>query len=296
MIVFSSRAFNVATLLPICKSMLNDRTMDPFLHLVHENKLQAVKDYTEDPSTFYGSAEDNQNALKSLSAVELTNSCSRESMVFAIMNSITDLPDLELENIRSQLLRDFSPDEMCPASAHFLESPGKIARPSSDDDTDYQEAELIDLRNDNNTFAEFSATTLTATAIPVPTTNLLSIDELLETVMNDTSSQTRAQSMAGDIPFQEMTSHCEALSMGKHHKMSLLMSFKQNKQAATAVVPENQVNRDEAAHTSNKQNTNPFLRHSIGAEVAQVAGVVQQPFLRLPASSPYDNFLKAAGC
>jgi len=27
MIVFASRAFNVATLLPICKSMLNDRTV-----------------------------------------------------------------------------------------------------------------------------------------------------------------------------------------------------------------------------------------------------------------------------
>jgi hypothetical protein len=116
------------------------------------------------------------------------------------------LLQLELENIRSQLLRDFSPDEMCPTSAHYLESPGKIARPSSDDDTDYQEvyvyhlyicltffsilkvhgnfvqAELIDLRNDNITFAEVSATTLTDTAIPVPTTNLLSIDELLETV------------------------------------------------------------------------------------------------------------------
>ena len=49
---------------------------------------------TEDPSTFYDSPEDNQNALKSLSAVELTNSCSRESMVFAIMNSIRDLPDV----------------------------------------------------------------------------------------------------------------------------------------------------------------------------------------------------------
>lgn len=116
------------------------------------------------------------------------------------------LLQLELENIRSQLLRDFSPDDMCPTSAHFLESPGKIARPCSDDDTDYQEvyayhlyicltffsilkvhgnfeqAELIDLRDDNNTFAEVSSTTLTATAIPVPTTNLLSIDELLETV------------------------------------------------------------------------------------------------------------------
>ncbi|CAD6251914.1 unnamed protein product [Miscanthus lutarioriparius] len=292
MIVFASRAFNVATLLPICKSMLNDRTMDPFLHLVHENKLQVVKDYTEDPSTFYGSPEDNQNALKSLSAVELTNSCSRESMVFAIMNSITELPDLELENIRSQLLHDFSPDEMCPTSAHYLESPSKIARPSSDDDTDYQEAELIDLRNDNITFAEVSATTLTDTAIPVPTTNLLSIDELLETVVIDASSQTGAQSMAGDIPFQEMTSHCEALSMGKHHKMSLLMSFKQ----ATPVVPDNQVNRVEAAHASDKQNTNPFLLQSGTAEAQQVASDVQPPVLRLPASSPYDNFLKAAGC
>ena len=46
----------------------------------------------------------------------------------------------------------------------------------------FAQAELIDLRNDNITFAEVSATTLTDTAIPVPTTNLLSIDELLETV------------------------------------------------------------------------------------------------------------------
>jgi len=44
------------------------------------------------------------------------------------------------------------------------------------------------------------------------------------------------------------------------------------------------------------QNTNPFLLQSIGAGEAQVGGDVQQPFLRLPASSPYDNFLKAAGC
>ena len=59
-------------------------------------------------------------------------------------------------------------------------------------------------------------------------------------------------STAGDIPFQEMTSHCEALSIGKHHKMSLLMSFKQNKQAAT-IVPDNQVYLAEAAHASDKQ-------------------------------------------
>ncbi|CAN6243025.1 unnamed protein product [Urochloa humidicola] len=284
MIVFASKAFNVSPLLPICKSMLNDGTRDPFLRLVHENKLQIVKDYLEDPSNSYGSTEDNEDALRSLSAVELTERNSRESMVSAIMNSIADIPDSELDNIRSQLLSDFSPDEMCPSSAHFFESPGKNAVSRSDDDTDYQEAELIDMTNNNYTSAEVCATTPMAINNPVVTTNLLSIDELLETVVNGTSSQAQRYSVptAPDIPFQEMTSHCESLSMGKHHKMSVLMSFNHNKQAA--IVP-------------NNQNTNPFLQESLdGYPQSMAAAGVQQEFLRLPASSPYDNFLKAAGC
>uniref|UniRef100_K3YPL5 Uncharacterized protein n=1 Tax=Setaria italica TaxID=4555 RepID=K3YPL5_SETIT len=304
MIVFASRTFDVAPLLPICKSMLNDGTMDPFLRLVHENKLQVVKDYLEDPSKSYGSTEDNENALRSISAVELTERNSRESMVSAIVNSIAYIPDAELEDIRSQLLTDFSPDDMCPTSAHFFESPGKNSESRPGDDADYQEAELIDVTNDNYTFAEVSATKPTATDIPAITTNLLSIDELLETVVNDTSSETQRCSApaAPDIPFQEMTSHCEALSMGKHHKMSVLMSFKNNKQAP--IVPNNQINHVEAGHTSNNQNTNPFLQQSLdgypqsmaAGELQDAAGVQQQHFLRLPASSPYDNFLKAAGC
>jgi hypothetical protein len=65
--------------------------MDPFLRLVHDNKLQVVKDYQE---ISYGSIEDNESALRSLSAVELTERNSRESMVSTIMNSIADIPDV----------------------------------------------------------------------------------------------------------------------------------------------------------------------------------------------------------
>ncbi|OEL30213.1 hypothetical protein BAE44_0008765 [Dichanthelium oligosanthes] len=281
MIVFASKAFNVASLLPICKSMLSDGMMDPFLRLVNENKLKVVKDFLEDPSKSYGSPEDNENALRSLSAVELTERNSREFMVSAIMNSVTDIPD----------------------------------------------AELIDVTNDNYTFTEVSVTMPTTTDIPVITTNLLSIDELLETVVNETSSQTQRGSVpaAPDIPFQEMTSHCEALSMGKHHKMSVLMSFNHNRQAAT--LPNNEANHVEAGYTYNNQdliisgngtgrmeadccrficfqNTNPFLQQSLdgypqsmpAGESWADGGVQQQLLMRLPATSPYDNFLKAAGC
>jgi hypothetical protein len=53
------------------------------------------------------------------------------------------------------------------------------------------------------------------------------------------------------MPFKDMTSQCEALSMGKQQKMSAFMSFKHSWQAA---IPENnEVNHPEAVHVSDKQ-------------------------------------------
>ncbi|KAK1614809.1 hypothetical protein QYE76_020326 [Lolium multiflorum] len=297
MIIFSSRAFNVAPLIPICKSLLNERTVDPFLHLVHETKLQAVKDYSEDPSNTYGSAEDDANALKFLSAVNLTGSHSRQFMTSMIMNSITDLPDMELESIRSQLLNDFCPDEMCPINAQFFEAPSKNPLSVSEDDFFHQEAPLVDMGNE--TLAEVYETMPTSTGMPVPTTDLLGIDELLETVGTGTSSQAARYSVstAPDMPFKDMTSQCEALSMGKQQKMSAFMSFKHSWQAS---IPENDpINHAEPAHIFDEQkNTNPFLQENYPTDGgAQTGGNLQhQHLLKLPASSPYDNFLKAAGC
>ncbi|XP_051195143.1 protein SEMI-ROLLED LEAF 2 isoform X2 [Lolium perenne] len=297
MIIFSSRAFNVAPLIPICKSLLNERTVDPFLHLVHETKLQAVKDYSEDPSKTYGSPEDDANALKFLSAVNLTGSHSRQFMTSMIMNSLTDLPDMELESIRSQLLNDFCPDEMCPINAQFFEAPSKSPLSVSEDDFFHQEAPLIDMGNE--TLEEVYETMPTSKGMSVPTTDLLGIDELLETVGAGTSSQATRYSVstAPDMPFMDMTSQCEALSMGKQQKMSAFMSFKHNWQAP---IPESDpINHAEAAHIFDEQkNTNPFLQENYPTDGgAQTGGNLQQQhLLKLPASSPYDNFLKAAGC
>lgn len=277
--------------------MLNEITVDPFLHLVHETKLQAVKDYSDDPSKTYGSPDDDAKAQKFLAAVNLTGSHSREFMTSTIMNSITDLPDVELESIRNQLLSDFCPDEMCPINAQFFEAPSKNPLSLSDDDFFHQEAPLIDMGNE--TFMEVCETTPTSTDMSV-STNLLGIDELLETVGAGASSQVGRYSVstAPDMPFKDMTSQCEALSMGKQQKMSAFMSFKHSWQVS---IPENnQINHPEVAHFSSEQNTNPFLQDNYPTDSgAQAAGDLQQQqqhLLKLPASSPYDNFLKAAGC
>ncbi|KAL6888652.1 hypothetical protein ACP4OV_009678 [Aristida adscensionis] len=306
MIIFSSRAFNITPLLPICKSMLNDKTMDPFLHLVHETKLQAVRNYPEDPSKTYGSPQDNQNALKSLSAAKLTESHSHESMVFTIMNSIAYLPDSELENIRGQLLSDFSPNDLCPTNAHFFGAQRKNVQSGSDENNHPREAELTDMVNDNDTFAEVERS---ATADTTLHTGLLGVDELLETVIADTSTHIGRCSVSPsqDIPFKDMTSHCQAQSVGKHQKMSVLMSFKHHRQASVLRNIQTSSQHTEASYISNDQNTNPFLQHhqhgyswSLTAGESQVVagddGQHHHQLVKLPASSPYDNFLKAAGC
>ncbi|CAD6338441.1 unnamed protein product [Miscanthus lutarioriparius] len=308
MIIFSSRAYNVLPLIPICKQMINDRAADPFLHLMDESRLTAVKDSSDDPSKIYGSPEDNSNALKSLSEIELSESQSRECIVSTIMNSIANMLDAELHNVRSQLLSDFTPDDMCPTSTQFFEVHVDNPSSGSHETGHHQEGLLIDLGNDHDAFGEASEST-EASASSVPASDLLSIDQLLETVGSEPAPQ--AGVVSADIGFKDMTSHCEALTIGKQQKMSAFMSFQQSVQAAG--LPSSQPNQmeldlfqDPKLPQAGAHSTNPFADDSLqgypqymngpNGDNAQPGQDFQQQSLKLPAASPYDNFLRAAGC
>lgn len=309
MIIFSSKAFNVSPLVPICKQMINDRAGDPFLQLVDEIRLQAVKDSSDDPSKVYGSPEDNTNALKSLAAIELSESQSRECIVSTIMNNIANILDAELHNVRSQLLSDFSPDDMCPMSTQFFEEAPENSSSGSHENGHHEEAMLIDIGNDHDIFGEGSETAVGSMTF-VPTSDLMSIDQLLETVVTDPTHQTEKSQVSADLPFMEMTSQCEALTIGKHQKMSSFMSFQQNMQAAP-MPNHHQPNQmeldlfhDPQLPQAGVQSTNPFVDENMhgypqymNADNPQSADDhFQQHFLKLPAANPYDNFLRAAGC
>ncbi|CAM0909721.1 unnamed protein product [Alopecurus aequalis] len=308
MIIFSSRAFNVSPLIPICKQMISERTGDPFLQLVDESKLQAVKDSLDDPSKIYGSPEDNTSALKALEAIELSESQSRDSIVSTIMNNIANIIDAELHSVRSQLLSDFSPDDMCPMSTQFFEAPGEDSSSGSHENAHHDQGMLIDLANDHDIFGEASEST--SASASVPAADLMSIDQLLETVSADPANHTEHSQVAADMPFMEMTSQCEALTTGKQQKMSTFMSFMPNMQAAP--MPSHQPNemeldlfRDPQLPQAGVQSTtNPFLddnwnafpQHEVNSGSSQSADdQFQQHSLKLPASSPYDNFMRAAG-
>ncbi|BBH07343.1 hypothetical protein Prudu_019254 [Prunus dulcis] len=190
MILFLSKAYNILSLVHRAKASLMDKTVDPFLHLVEDRKLQAVKTGSDHPTIAYGSKEDDNLALKSLSEIAITDEQTREFFASQVVKSLDKLSDSELSTIREQLVSEFLP-MMC---VHW--------EPSSFDSQKNDSANLPDL---------------------------LSVNQLMESVLETAHQVGRLSiSNAPDVPYKEMAGHCEALLIGKQQKMSSLMNFQQN--------------------------------------------------------------------
>ncbi|CAL9753850.1 unnamed protein product [Musa acuminata subsp. burmannicoides] len=308
MFIFSSKAFNIGPLIPIVKSSLNERTVDPFLRLVEDGKLQAVNTASNNFSIAYGSQEDDNNALESLQAVELTESQSKESIVSLIMNSLSDLSDSEISTIKTQLLSDFLPDDVGPLRPQFVETSGQILpfESQKENTLEVTPRNLIDFDN----FPEGFETVTDHSQLANGTFDLLSVDQLLETVLETAWPVGRfSVSSTSDVPFKEMAGHCEALTMGKQQKMSVFTSAQQNHDILFGGPLEELYEEKKSSFSNTNQSEksgNPFLDEKLCADLQrQFCGnnmILNAEFhhqpqcLRLPASSPYDNFLKAAGC
>lgn len=308
MMVFSARIFDILPLVPIVKPALSENVADPFLCLVDDSKLRAASGIL---SMQYGSKEDENAALKSLSAVSLTESQSKDSITALILNSLGDLSDEELSSMRAQLLSDFLPDDVCPLGSQFVEASGQITRFSPTKISSSEEQGLSKTFIDDDVPEAFEYPVDTKLQ-PSMDPNLLSVNQLLESV-TETALGRLSVCTTPDVPFKEMASHCEALVMGKQQKMSVFMGVPQKQDICCSLsqddngVKQSSYLSDDRLHMAGNPfhdpNSDTYTQQMSSALTLMGATEIQyhyqyhQPeFLRLPASSPYDNFLKAAGC
>ncbi|KAM1555991.1 hypothetical protein PS2_039411 [Malus domestica] len=281
MIIFSAKAYNVVALAPCAKAALTNETVDPFLRLVDDCKLQAVNSGPDQLRKVYESKEDDEDALRSPSAIEKSESQSKESFATMIDSSI----------IKQQLLNDFLPDDACPLGAPLnMETPREIDQVGVQDDGEPDKAEppLLTIGDDALPNASENQTD-PGTKVAVESLSLISVDQLLDSVLETTHQVGRLSvSAATNMPYMEMAGQCEAIQMGKQQKLST------QEKETPSVVPL-------GAPTSG----NPFLEssaislnQSVGNGSSMLCATEYQPYphFQLPASSPYDNFLKAAGC
>ncbi|PWA54840.1 armadillo-type fold protein [Artemisia annua] len=263
MIIISGKAFGVVPLVPLAKSALASKMVDPFLCLVDDCKLTvgAGSDHIKDG---YGSKEDNRAALKSLSEINLTKDQSAESLATAIVKHLETAVGSEITSIEEELLHRFVPDDVCPisyGSIDILLNKGhpkdEVARLFSLDDSPTKQNSDMEL--------EMS--------------DLISVDQLLESVMESAQQFGRMSvCCAPKMSFMEMTNHFEELGIGKETKMSDVMGMQDK--------PEHQ-------NTGIHSAGNSFMEQSAAPAVSKPGSDVPSSF-RLPVANPYDNFLRAA--
>ncbi|CAL0329426.1 unnamed protein product [Lupinus luteus] len=315
MIIFTSKAYNVLSIISIAKMALSDKTVDPFLQLVDDNKLQAVTDTIRQPSKVYGSKEDDEDALQSLSGIRLTESQSKDSFATMIVQSLGKSSN-ESSILREQLLNDFTPDDACPLGVQLsAETTGNIYQPGVKDDDKLPEMVDIPLFTIDDDIQAGNLGSQANPDAPKPSGNpsLMSVDDILGSVLETTHQVGRISvSTASDMPYKEMAFHCEALLVGKQQKLSTFMGT-HSMHGYSFRIPAYDYNQGKDTSSNNVQQSlplsgNPFLDSNVGPptslntlpdttpRLCATAYQHEADFFQLPASRPYDNFLKAAGC
>ncbi|VVB16915.1 unnamed protein product [Arabis nemorensis] len=298
MIIFSARAFNIPPLVISAKTALQEKTIDPFLQLVEDCKLDAVfYGQAHQPEKSYGSKEDDDDALNSLVAIEeTTHQQPREHYTAMIMKFLGKLSDQDSSSIKEQLVSDFIPIDGCPVGTQLMESPAQVYRSEEKNNKPREMGETQLLIPENDAVPSPPEDQLSLDTQPnAKTAFLLSIDELLNAVSQTTAQLGRySVSDPPDMTYTEMAGHCEALLMGKQEKMSF-MSAKSNKFS-------NQTK--EAAGASLPSGGNPFVDQRNSWEMTGLVSPSNMcvteyqnhpPFFNPPSTTPFDNFLKAVG-
>ncbi|XP_047966631.1 protein SEMI-ROLLED LEAF 2-like [Salvia hispanica] len=283
MIIFSAKVYNILPLIPVVKAAVSDKVVDPFLCLVEDSKLQ-ISDAGLEKQNVYGSKEDNTAAVRCLSEINISGELTKQSLVSVIIRNLENVLEYEEVAIREQLVQEFVPDDMCTLGSsqryndieeHGRESNVKgISGFSMDDDGHH------DLHGPPNS------------KLTIEFPNLLSVDQLLQSILETAHHVGRMSVSTGsETSYRDVANQCESLQQGKQQKMTLLTIASRNAAAGAAAT-----SGLEKSHgcVPKGENANKILG---GPPVLCATEYQSNPVsFRLPSSSPYDNFMKAAGC
>lgn len=303
MLIFSARAGNVPELIPLIKSSLTRITSDPYLKLVEDIRLHSVY---AGKGVAYGSEEDEVAALKSLSTIVLGDRQLRETVISHLIAKFSDLSEDEMLDMRKQMLEGFSADDLYPMGAPSFMETSRACSPLAQTESHlFDEIMAEDGLTDEEAFSEPNGSQSDRkTSSSITSLDVLSVNQLLDSVLETARHVANLPVSSTPIPYDQIKNECEALVTGKQQKMSVLQSFKIQQDSQAMVLFEEKEKINSTLSNVKFEISEPDL--SI-VKMDQVTGgdkqllssslrCAQQESFRLPPSSPYDKFLKAAGC
>ncbi|KAJ6991661.1 hypothetical protein NC653_019740 [Populus alba x Populus x berolinensis] len=306
---FAARAGNLPELIPFVKA-------DPYLELVEDIKLQAIYVESDEGKIAYGSEDDDVAALKSLSCVQVDDGHLKETLVSRFMTKFVKLSEDELSGIKQQLLQDFSPDDVYPLGAPlFMDTPRPCSPLARMEFQAFEEIMPAAALTDDETFTELNGSQSgRKTSISVHTLDILSVNELLESVLETARQVASSQVSSTPVPYDQMKSQhrprlLNILPFQIYYFLSCLVPLHEYITPASFlgfggsdIITETVINNT----TRNKNNSDKVelpqcdltlaTKDQIRApdQLALCSLEYGQNSFRLPPSSPYDKFFEGS--
>ncbi|KAG2254995.1 hypothetical protein Bca52824_074289 [Brassica carinata] len=293
LLILSAKISNIPELIPIVKESLTAQMVDPCLVLEGDIRLRAVCS---------GSETDDSDALNS-SVIVANDSRLKDIVITHFTSKFPTLSEEEQSNLRKEINSDFCRDDAHPLVAPlFMDTAGSDSPLNQIELPAFEEVELpaiVELEGISPGVSGSQSGHTTSLSTNTNPVDVLSVNELLESV-SETARQVASLPVSSlPVPYDQMMNQCEALMNGKQQKMSVLRSFKP--EAAKAITFSEEDEKEEVFLLKETEEANEDDQKALApvqpqGQLASCSHGVEQDSFRLPPSSPYDEFLKAAGC
>nr|DAD38267.1 TPA_asm: hypothetical protein HUJ06_008908 [Nelumbo nucifera] len=284
MLMFAAKIYHISDLNDLLKSSISN-VVDPFLSIGNDSQLyiRPQADMRE-----CGSASDCQVAMATLSELREV-SCESDRIILDILvGSLSNVTEMDTHDLAKQLSEAFTPDDalmFAPHSALCLRyfqmiglrkeshSDGGLPTNSSEDDVTSDSSNGFPVKPKVPASPSLS--------------HIISVGQLLESALEVAGQVVGATVSTSPLPYSAMASQCEALGTGTRKKLSNWLAYEASAVKASDKMP--------STFSADGQSTIRKITNESGP-VQGVLSTEQWLSMRLPPASPFDNFLKAAGC
>ncbi|KAJ0979921.1 hypothetical protein J5N97_015395 [Dioscorea zingiberensis] len=276
MLAFAGKIYQIPELTDALKYVLSC-IVDPYLGVSDDMQV-----YTKCQADLkeYGSDSDQQAAMSSLTHLRKPVSETDHIIFATVVRVLSSSTGIEMNEVSKQLSETFIPeDELLFCANPNLDWKTIKALASCEESLSFDDEHSRSSSMDADMITESPATDLVRFIPKMPAPILpqvISVGQLLESALHVAGQVAGSSISTSPLPFGAMASQCEALGMGTRRKLS---SWLGNGQESIPDKP-------------------TFMAKTNSDKFKQGSYVPSEPWmaLRLPPASPFDNFLKAAGC
>ncbi|CAI9277592.1 unnamed protein product [Lactuca saligna] len=303
MLIISAKSGHILELIPIIRSTLTKETMDPYLAIDEEDMRLHVTSTKHGEDNGYGSQRDETDAMKALSAIELKDQKLKDTLLYHLLSKLEDLSEEDELNMKTQLSEGFFPDDEYPLGGPlFMDTPIPCSPVAQTDFQAFDEVMPHADETDEDTFQDqYGSQSARKDSLSMNSLDILSVNQLLESVLETARHVASLPVSSTPVSYDQVKDECEALVTGKQQKMSVLQSFKKQQDNNTMLILSGENGKQDQITSYNKMELPEDVKLLTNGEqtdqlVSYTKLYSQQQSFRLPPSSPYDKFLKAAGC